>query len=1026
MNENPGPDTPPTIGQIAAGLTPAFDIGFQSDTANQIENALGYAAINTEELYGSLGDALDRHLNQAYTNTALAQTSLQESLGNLMNQAKANTQTVQNSLESSLAGQMGMPLEATQQLAPNNAFVQQTMPVQPVNTAPAIGPHLGLNPPGLIPAPEPGLPAPPIWTSDLNCQDFAAKIIAQAEYYVAHFMALGPNPPTAQSNADAVDAAYKLLMENVNAANNSNYPLVGNNGPCPKGMTGFYFSSQGGWRSTYTFCLPCATPGTAPPPPAPVPPPYNPPTVPPTCCPPIKFPDCIKICDVTPKKCEEPVYQVFCNRETHLLTVVLRSDTSSSTSGTLIAEGKASEIDWLKICGQCPIDQNQPPEEPIIGNPPQFARGAGCDGIVQFPLWVNPGDTSTFYDAAVASVDKMNGQMAPDQPILASAINSGIELLLPHLGSLADTLLGVITNLLGGTGCDNAASIQTFGTRALYGLASKFVGSAVEPLDRIAEYGQNAICPYLLPSADQAVRQFLTDSIGIDRLKCLVETNGFRWDTFQPLVDSSRTRWNAAETVMLWRRQKLNLQECDNSLRQLGYIGAAERQGLRDLTEQVPAVSDLMSMMIRDVADEINVDWTESDKIFAQKWDGQLKKWGDFQGVPEKMAQYIWRAHWTLPSPTQLYEFWHRLRNNPAFGGPQKFFQRIKNTLIQQDILPDWIDAFIAVSFKPLTRVDAKRAFALGVLKEDALRTAFLDQGYSDDNATTMTEYTKAQLRATVANSPLIKKYASGEINSAELGQTLELQGLPDTYVQGALQIAKNYLSRTTRKACVASYRKQYLLGEIKYSELNASLSGTGLDAEQVDALAKAFSCQRAARGKTVPAATLCGWYERGAINETDLYSRLLNLGYTQDDAAGLTRDCMTRVGLKLDKQKAAELKRAALQEQQEQRLAAQQAKALNAAIAAKEKQITKAQSVQQQRQKQVIEIGRLWSDKVGLPLGDAVLLIKTLVNQQAATGLAPINTIIMAAKAAVQDGMIMTRDDLVRQMAITIADVTS
>src|SRR4030095_10770556 len=110
----------------------------------------------------------------------------------------------------------------------------------------------------------------------------------------------------------------------------------------------------------------------------------------------------------------------------------------------------------------------------------------------------------------------------------------------------------------------------------------------------------------------------------------------------------------------------------------------------------------------------------------------KLKDWAEFQGLTPDMMKYVFRAHWTIPSPGQLFTFYQRLRDNPKFGGRDKLLEQVKNALIQQDILPFWHDHFLAVSFHPLGRVDIRRAFNNGTLKDDELVPAYRQLGYSD------------------------------------------------------------------------------------------------------------------------------------------------------------------------------------------------------------------------------------------------------------------------------------------------------
>jgi hypothetical protein len=366
------------------------------------------------------------------------------------------------------------------------------------------------------------------------------------------------------------------------------------------------------------------------------------------------------------------------------------------------------------------------------------------------------------------------------------------------------------------------------------------------------------------------------------------------------------------------------------------------------------------------------------------------------------------------------------LRNSGELGTKQETFDKIKGALIQQDILPAWIDAFLAVSFKPLTRVDAKRAYAIGAVDEQQLRNSFQDQGYSDSNASIMVNFVKKQARVAAMKNPAIRLYANGELPMSALRSRMQSEGVPDDAIEYAAERATEELQRNTQKACVGSIKKRYMLGELNNNELVPALQEFELDTEQIDALVASFQCQKHSRGKAIPASTLCGWYERGAINEIDLYKRLLNLGYTQDDATALTRDCMTRVGIKLDKEKQRQLKAEALQQRQVNAQLAAANRQFNKQILEGNKAIAKARTVKQQRQAKVLDIAEIWSKKTATKLSLSVELVRKIIEDVALQGFAPIELIMTAMEDAAKNPMILDPQTYFNEVATMVIDVVS
>jgi hypothetical protein len=652
-----------------------------------------------------------------------------------------------------------------------------------------------------------------------------------------------------------------------------------------------------------------------------------------------------------------------------------------------------------------------------------FGRGLGCGGLWDYPGLVNaPGDD--FFQAIAQLTQSDSSHFISGVPIINEALNALSALFIDVVGVLPAAAMNTAKVLIGGLACGGTETGTIMTSRALLGLGSKYISSVFDHDDKSLEYAQSFNCPYLLPTAEQATAQYLTNSIDLDRLICLVKANGYKWEPWSHTVDSNRTRLNAAETLALWRRGKITNDQTNDYLRQLGYLYEGERQGLGALTEQIPPVSDIMSMMLRDVADEVNVDWTQSDKIFVDKWAGQLKDWGYMQGIPELYAKYLWRAHWRLPSPTQIGEFWVRLRKDPKFGGEEKLRTKLRNVLLQDDYHPDWVDSYMAVIEKPLTRIDAGRAFQVGVLSGTDLELAYNQLGYSDKNAQTLVKFKTKQLIEQYKKSSYVTSYAKGEISSTELDQQLRDTGLPSEVVQPVMEYAKFKLKLIRRKACTASYKKRFLLGEFTQSQLSSLLATSGLDPEQVGELSAAYQCEKDQRGKTISASTLCSWYNDGVIDEVEMYQRLKNLGYTEDDATKITRDCMIRNGIKLNKQKQTDLQKVLRQQRQADAAAAKLARQLAKSQQQTSSNQSAASKARDLRAKKIITIGEHWAHKTGQTLADSIVGVRKVIDYAIANGIAPINTVYEAADAAAKDPKVMTIDDLANEVANLLVDV--
>lgn len=312
-------------------------------------------------------------------------------------------------------------------------------------------------------------------------------------------------------------------------------------------------------------------------------------------------------------------------------------------------------------------------------------------------------------------------------------------------------------------------AVLYLGTR----IASLFFGALVDPAKHNLEYSLKGRCPYIYPGTDGALSAYLADSIDINTARSWSEIQGECWEPVLKLLEARRSKPVPMELFTMRRRSIITESEYFASMRRLGYTHKDDVANLYKLTTQVPPMSELLRYMVRDVADDKLWIGAGSDETFPDKWKGKVKEWGEQQGIEEDFAKASWRAHWTLPAPGQLAEFYHRLRKLPDGDSRKVTLDEIRTTLVQQDILPKWVDKYLAVSFRPLGRIDIRRAYNAGSLTFPEVETAYSQLGYDDPTAHRLTVFTDTLRNQAIYNTPPIKQWRQELIDRNKAAQQL-------------------------------------------------------------------------------------------------------------------------------------------------------------------------------------------------------------------------------------------------------------
>jgi len=201
-----------------------------------------------------------------------------------------------------------------------------------------------------------------------------------------------------------------------------------------------------------------------------------------------------------------------------------------------------------------------------------------------------------------------------------------------------------------------------------------------------------------------------------------------------PQAQATAARTGAALLTVGVIQQALNRGFIDEAtaadhLARAGYSGSA-KQAILELRNLLPGPSDLIHMAVHEV---FNPSLRETLNLDAEFPDAFLP-WALKLGYSEDWARNFWADHWALPSPSQGYEMLHR---------DEIDMPRLESLLKALDYAPVWRQPLINIAYNPITRVDLRRLYKSGIITEEVVFKGYKAQGYNDENARYLTDYTK-------------------------------------------------------------------------------------------------------------------------------------------------------------------------------------------------------------------------------------------------------------------------------------------
>lgn len=650
------------------------------------------------------------------------------------------------------------------------------------------------------------------------------------------------------------------------------------------------------------------------------------------------------------------------------------------------------------------------------------------------------------------------------------------------IDTITQAITGINTAALTATNCSSPDLAGISASASLLSVFEKWVGRLPPRWTSALAYAEAYKCPWLLPTSAEARSLFLTGVIPYDVAIRLGRFNGLCDSSQSGLIDASQSRLLPSEAVSALRRGLWSRERAEREIRARGYLDPQALALQEQLSQFVPGPSDLIRFVVRDAADQKEVDRFDLDAEFNLKYldaDPRIRAWAQAQGVPDEVVRFYWRAHWEIPSPTQLGEFWRRLRipeaPDPAIaeeigltGSIPSWSPRfnpelrvgvdsINAALAQQDILPFWRNRFRETQYLPLTRVDVRRAYDLGIVGIDDVYESLIQDGYSNGNAATLAKFAYVEKRKGISSTLPIKQLSSGEISEEEAREELIREGylvadvekitrrisrkrlreaysLPEfvDYVEGSIGLddlkeeltdrlytvdqIEEIIGRANRKirvrfraGCTEELQTRFNWGELDKRTAVESLKSLGWNDESARAMVESWACRRAVGDRLSTVRQLLTWLELGLISEKDFRDRSARLMIPRDDQNRILAQAVIRQEESLSKK--AEARRKELERNMEKRAREAERKAKRDAAEA-EKAAKKARSDEERAERIALMLEKAaisWAGFALVPLASASDLLGSLLqdgtDSYGLTAGASGKAVVQAVELAIKEG---------------------
>lgn len=414
--------------------------------------------------------------------------------------------------------------------------------------------------------------------------------------------------------------------------------------------------------------------------------------------------------------------------------------------------------------------------------------------------------------------------------------------------------------------------IRGIGTLAITAIPL-FLRALNIPAGRMAEYAQNRLDPNQIPDIFTLIDMYSKNIISEDDYFDNAQRLGFQKFWAHELIATSKQLLTAGDYLHSWRRGIIDENTLDLKLQNLK-IYEHDREILKSVSMFFPTPADLVQFAVREVYTPDIVEKFGQKEDLPEKFLEEASK----VGMSREQATNYWAAHWELPSVLQGFEMLHRRVINQG---------ELNQLLRAKDVMPFWRDKLTQISYNPLTRVDVRRMYSVGVLDREGVYNSYLDIGYNTKNAELMTEFTiryENDAMQGLTRATVVSAYKDAIISRDELKTYLEGFGYTNEVVDFWLENADYERTLEEVKLYKDDLINLYKKGAISIDDIRHFLLSEDLPATYIDRVISEAITLKADRTKVPSKDDLANWIAKGYIEENYYVEKMRLLGYTDPD----------------------------------------------------------------------------------------------------------------------------------------------
>lgn len=335
------------------------------------------------------------------------------------------------------------------------------------------------------------------------------------------------------------------------------------------------------------------------------------------------------------------------------------------------------------------------------------------------------------------------------------------------------------------------------------------------------------------------------------------------------LKQSIRALYDFDTIRTLYLRGEMPESKAIEELQRHGYV-KSEAQNILKTWWIIPSPDDIMRIAVRegfreDVVREFGLD---------EDYPPELNEYAPKVGLSKEWAKYLWRAHWILPSPTMAFEMLHRT----------EFDEDNLDMILRAADYPPIVRKYMKqIAYVPLTRVDVRRMFRVGVLDAQGVYQAYRELGYNHKNAGLMTSFTvrfESGTEKDLTQGKILEAYKAMIFSKRDTLRALQELGYDKDEAETLIDLEDFDRQKKFKEKQIKAAERRYKLGLLNEDKARAYLMGIEVDGDRISELLEDWKLDKIEDMKEPTTTQLNKWYMTGIITEELYRVEMKNIGW--------------------------------------------------------------------------------------------------------------------------------------------------